>query len=161
MSVGSRKVHGTRRRYIELESLDGKLDIAVPCDAAERVGLREVLSPNAIDRLLAILREPSIALEPQWTRRMKAMGERLSSGRLEEIAIVARELGRRVATTRSMSEREMYRTAKAHLAGEIALALGIEVTVAGDLVDDAVTGAADGVAVASSSAESERAPCLS
>jgi CarD family transcriptional regulator len=141
LSVGPRNIRGRRRRYVELESLDGKLGIAVPCDAVDRVGLRAVLSPRGVDRLLALLNSPGIPLEAQWSRRMKAMGERLASGRLEEIAVVVRELGRRAATTRSMSEREMQRTAKSHLAVEIALALGIDVAAAERVVDDAVTAA--------------------
>jgi CarD family transcriptional regulator len=139
-SIGPRSVPGGWRRYIELTSLDGKLGIAVPFDAAERVGLREVLTREAVDELLAILASPSGPQEPRWARRMKEMSERLASGQLHQIAVVARELGRRMPTTRSMSEREMYRTAKSHLAGEIALALGIDHLDAEAMVADAVKG---------------------
>lgn len=131
---GPLKVRGLRTRqgagnealYAELHSLDERLSVAVPVKNAEHIGLRNLLTRHEIEDIVSVLTGPSIVLESQWSRRIKALQERAQTGRPTEQAIVVRELIRRGADTgRSGEERRLLRTTMSGLALEMALALSI------------------------------------
>lgn len=128
MGIRSRRRPGRKPRdYVELRTFDGKRDIAVPIDTLDVVGLRPVLTAQQVHDLFTVLNAPSIKLESQWARRMKDFGARLTSGQLHQVGIVARELGRRLRTSSSATEKEMFRAAKSYLSAEVSPACGLSV----------------------------------
>lgn len=125
-SIAGKSVRGSIEPYLNLRALDRDLRISVPVAGASEIGIRDVLSLAAVDELLAVLGAPSIPLEKQWSRRMKDLQMRLDTGRLDEIAVVTRELIRKGSLGTSMSESRMLRAARAQLVTELGVALSEE-----------------------------------
>lgn len=137
----TRVVGGVERNYLNLLILRSNLTVSVPEDAAEEVGLREVLSPEGLQEVLEVLKAPSEPFDKQWSRRMKSQRERLLLGDLNVTAGVVRDLMRRdLDGGLSPAEKDLLRTASEPLLGEIAVAQEVSHERAEEILEAAVTG---------------------
>ena len=154
-----RTVKGAEVTYIELTVRSTNLVVSIPESKVEEIGVREVYDRAHLRRLLEVVQEPGGAEEKQWSRRMKANQEKVSSGLLEQIAEVVRDLGRRRDTKGlSMAEKDLFRSAQAPLAAEVALALDITEDEACEVIDSVANGASlDDLGFAASASDAEPA----
>ena len=144
--IAERTFGKVTRRYLRLTVTGSDLDVAVPLDAAEELGIRSVIGNAMLQRVFDTLHAPTGPQESAWSRRYKENRERLRLGELLSTAGVARDLGRRQQEKGiSTGERDMLREARKPLATEIALAMGVDEDRAEALIDQAVLG--DGVTV--------------
>jgi len=125
-AVEEREVSGKRQAFYILRILGNGMTIMVPTCNAKRVGLREVIRPSEVSRVMAILRRNDLEICPNWNRRFKDSLERLKSGSLYDVALVLRRL---VLLQRehnlSFGEKRILEIAQKLLVGEIAHAVGI------------------------------------
>lgn len=125
-AVEEREVSGKRQAFYILRILGNGMTIMVPTCNAKRVGLREVIRPSEVSRVMAILRRNDLEICPNWNRRFKDNLERLKSGSLYDVALVLRRL---VLLQRehnlSFGEKRILEIAQKLLVGEIAHAVGI------------------------------------
>jgi CarD family transcriptional regulator len=141
--ITTRTVRATESRYLMLEVRDKDLVVGVPVDNADIVGLRTVFSPAEVDRLFAVLREPTGPEETQWARRIKDSQEKLRSGDIYAVARVVRNLIRRAERGHlSPVEKSMLKYAKQPLVTELSLALALDSADAEALVDSLPCGSA-------------------
>lgn len=136
--ITERTLRGVTRQYLRLAVLssDG-LEISVPADAVEKVGVREVVNGVAVARVFEILRTPVVEEKTNWSRRYKLNVEKIATGDVNKIAEVVRDLSQRDDEDHGLSagEKRMLARARGVLTSEIALSEGINDSEAQRLLD--------------------------
>jgi CarD family transcriptional regulator len=123
-AVEIKEIAGHRKTFYILRIVDSGMKVMVPTDAAERVGLRAVISKKEADKVLAVLKDNKVAVTSQpWNRRHREYIEMLKSGSPIEVAKVLRDLTR-LKTDKDLSfgERRLLDQARSLLVTELALA---------------------------------------
>lgn len=135
MGVQTRTLRGKKIEYVDLEITDGKLEVSVPADSIEEIGLRELANEKELGKLAKVLAGPSGQQENQWSRRIKAQREEVASGDPIRLAGVVRDLVRRSQeSTLGTAEKDLLRQAAAPLTAEVALAVGVDEDKAYDVM---------------------------
>ncbi len=127
-SIEAKEIAGNKKNFYILRIIDSGMKVMVPTDAADRVGLRTVISKKDADKVLAVLRDPKVAVTSQpWNRRHREYIEMLHSGSPFEVAKVLRDLTR-LKTDKDLSfgERRLLDQARSLLVTELALARKIK-----------------------------------
>ncbi|UCR90227.1 CarD family transcriptional regulator [Mycetocola spongiae] len=122
-AVAERVIKGETKTYLTLRVHTTELEIQVPVDNLEQVGVREVIDEAGVQEVYGVLREEVIEEPGNWSRRFKANQEKMASGSVQRIAEVVRDLWRR-DTEKGVSpgEKRMLQKATEVLASELALA---------------------------------------
>lgn len=143
-TVLSREVHeirGERREYLTIEILQPQMTVMVPCENAEKAGLRKVIDEEAVEEVLDVLRADGSQMPAQWNQRFKRNQEKLRSGDILELAEVVRNLARRSEEARlSPGEMQMLERARRVLVSELMYARDTAEDQANQLIDDALAG---------------------
>ncbi|VEI13131.1 CarD family transcriptional regulator [Trueperella bialowiezensis] len=135
--ISERTLRGETRTYLTLRILQGDLVIQVPEESIEQVGLRDVSNEEQLEKVFDVLREEDVEEPSNWSRRYKANGEKLTSGDVNKVAEVVRDLTRRnVDRGLSAGEKRMLGQARAILGSEVALARDITDEEADALLDE-------------------------
>lgn len=124
-STVRRELHGEECDYLVLRMTHGDLTLMVPAERCHEVGVRDVVSGEEVDRVLAVLRDTGGERPGSWSRRFKENFERLRSGDVYKVAEVVRNLTVRDARGElSAGERRMLGTARQLLLSELSVAVG-------------------------------------
>ena len=135
--ISEKMIRGEKRLYLTLRIVQGDLTIQVPADSLEEVSVRDVSNDEQLEKVFSILREEDVDEPQNWSRRFKANGEKLTSGDVNKVAEVVRDLTRRNGEKGlSAGEKRMLSQARAILCSEVALARGIDDSQAGELLND-------------------------
>ncbi|ARC55911.1 RNA polymerase-binding transcription factor CarD [Frondihabitans sp. 762G35] len=122
-AVTTRVVKGTERLYLTLRVMHGDLEIQVPAENVEMVGVRDVIGEDGIRQVFEVLRTPFTEEPTNWSRRYKANVEKLASGDVIKVSEVVRDLWRRDNDKGlSAGEKSMLAKARQILVSELALA---------------------------------------
>lgn len=125
-SIGEKK-----NSYYVINSLsDPSMQLMVPVNKAENLGLRRVGKPFMLRKKLSMLLEDAPdddAVQRNFRARKATLMEKLSSGQFEEVASAVRILFY-MSTWRKlcMTDRRFIERGKEMLAGELALACDVE-----------------------------------
>lgn len=124
--ISEKTIRGEKRLYLSLRLVQGDMEIEVPADSIEQVGVRDVSNDEQLEHVFGILREENVDEPANWSRRYKANGEKLTSGDVNKVAEVVRDLSRR-DDERGLSagEKRMLARARGILGSEVALARSI------------------------------------
>jgi CarD family transcriptional regulator len=137
----SRKIKGVDQTYLQLHVIRTEMNIAVPLDRCDEVGVRPVADPATVERLIDVLRAPSDPEEDHWSRRIKANHDKLMLGDIMVTAAVVRNLTRRGADGHlSNAEKDMLRQARQPVLGELAEALSLTDDEVEELLEAAIGG---------------------
>ncbi|HJL17061.1 MAG TPA: CarD family transcriptional regulator [Sandaracinaceae bacterium LLY-WYZ-13_1] len=123
-AIESKEIAGHEKTFYILKIVDNGMKVMVATDAAERLGLRKVISRKEAKKVLAVLEIKEIAVTSQpWNRRYREYTEMLNSGSLYEVAKVLRDLSL-IKTEKDLSfgERGLLDKAKSLLVTELAVA---------------------------------------
>jgi CarD family transcriptional regulator len=125
-----RELDGKTVTYLELEVQShedsrqrGTMRLSVPESRALDLGVRDVVGPEEVDEVLAVLGAKNVRMPSNWSRRFKNHQEKLKSGDIYQVAEVVRNLAVRAATSPSglsAAERVMQERARYILASELA-----------------------------------------
>lgn len=123
-AVETKEIAGHKKIFYILRIVDSGMKVMVPTDAAQRVGLRAVISKKEADKVLAVLKDTKVAVTAQpWNRRHREYIEMLKSGSPVEVAKVLRDLTRlKSDKDLSFGERRLLDQARSLLVTELALA---------------------------------------
>lgn len=123
-SIEDKQIAGTTKSFYILKILDTGMKVMVPTDAADRLGLRSVISRKDAKKVLEILKSDEVAVTSQpWNRRYREYMEMLKSGSPFEVAKVLRDLYRLKGDKElSFGERRLLDQARSLLITELALA---------------------------------------
>jgi len=115
------------------------MTVMVPCENAGRAGLRRVIDDEAVQKVLAVLRDDVSQMPKNWNRRFKHNRDKIKTGDVFELAEVVRNLAIREADKGlSTGEKQMYTRAKKILAAELMYALDMEEGEAEDHLDNLI-----------------------
>jgi CarD family transcriptional regulator len=118
------KEHG-RYYIIDLVACDGI--VMVPINNIKKIGLRRVSGRRAISHAMDVLASAPDTLSSDHRERQAHAQEKLNTGNLIKVTEVVRNLAWRNHQGRlTMADNQLYRRAQTFLAGELALAKGIE-----------------------------------
>lgn len=135
--ISERTIRGEKRLYLTLRIIQGDLTIQVPADSLENVGVRDVANEDQLEQVFSVLREENVDEPANWSRRYKANGEKLTSGDVNKVAEVVRDLSRRnLDRGLSAGEKRMLSQARGILGSEVALARNISDDEAGVLLNE-------------------------
>ena len=123
IEVKTRVIGGEEKMYLKLSVAQGELTIEVPAENGDRVGVRDVIGKEGLDRVFEVLRTPFAEEPTNWSRRYKANLEKLASGDVIKVSEVVRDLWRRDQDRGlSAGEKRMLAKARQILISELALA---------------------------------------
>lgn len=135
--IFTRVVNGEERTYLTLHVMQGDLVIQVPAANLDVVGVRDVSDDQQIEHVFEVLQRQDVEEPSNWSRRYKANGEKLTSGDVNKVAEVVRDLTRReIERHLSAGEKRMLAQARQVLGSEIALAREISEDEAAVLIDE-------------------------
>jgi len=139
-AIEKKEVGGGLQPFYVVRIIGNGMTILVPTKNAHRVGLREVIEPSEIPKVLAILQKNDLEISSNWNRRFKDNLERIRTGSVFEVALVLRKLIL-LQQERSLSfgEKTMLENVRRLIVSEIAHASGIDQEMARALVEQAVT----------------------
>ncbi len=123
VEVKNRTIDGVEKVFLKLEVNQGDLEITVPVENVEMVGVRDVIDKDGLDEVFEVLRTPFTEEPTNWSRRYKANLEKLASGDVIKVSEVVRDLWRRDQDRGlSAGEKRMLAKARQILISELALA---------------------------------------
>ena len=120
-------VLGECREYLTIKILHNEMTVMVPCENAGKAGLRRVIDDEAVEKVLAVLRDDVSQMPKNWNRRFKHNRDKIKTGDVYELAEVVRNLAIRESEKGlSTGEKQMYTRAKKILASELMYALEMD-----------------------------------
>lgn len=127
-AIESNTLFGPDAQVYVLELLHSAKRILIPLDKAEQNGLRQVIHDAGAQEVLSSLKEDPPPSRPMpWTKRHRALLEKLSSGSLLDVAEVLRELYHlKGLKDLSFGQRQLFDRATALLVQELAIAFDQE-----------------------------------
>ncbi|WP_130808002.1 CarD family transcriptional regulator [Senegalia massiliensis] len=137
--IEEKEILGEKKKYFIMKMPMGEMKVMVPMDNIEDIGIREVISLEELEQVLAVLGDDKTKMPQNWNRRFRANMDKIKSGDIFEIASVVRNLLIRDREKGlSTGERKMLNNAKQMLVSEIVLAKGIDEIQADELIEDIV-----------------------
>ncbi|MBO7667846.1 MAG: CarD family transcriptional regulator [Firmicutes bacterium] len=122
-SIENREILGEVRSYYVLRITSGDLQVLVPVDTAEKVGMRLVSDAERLRQARDVLSGPASPWEENWNRRYRLNMDKIKSGDICELAEVVRNLTLRDNSKGlSAGEKKMLDNARRILLSEIVLA---------------------------------------
>ena len=138
-AIEKKEVAGGLQPFYVVRIIGNGMTILVPTQNAKRVGLREVIEPSEIPKILAILKKNDLEISSNWNRRFKDNLERIRTGSLFEVALVLRKLVLlQKAQSLSFGEKTMLENVRRLIVSEISHASGIDQEGARSLVEQAM-----------------------
>lgn len=123
--IESRQISGAEREFYVLRLIDSDMTIMIPKDSAKEVGMRALISPKEVPRVMNILKEKkknSKSIQQTWNRRQREYMEKIRTGSIYVIAEVLRELYLlRLDKELSFGEKRVLDTARNLLVKELSL----------------------------------------
>jgi CarD family transcriptional regulator len=140
-----REVLGQKRDYLTIKILHNDMTVNVPCENAERVGLRRVIDEVMVEKVLKALQGSGTVMPKNWNRRFKHNRDKMKTGDIFELAEVVRNLSLRDHEKGlSTGEKQMFVKAKKILASELMYAKAMDEDEAGVWLDEVLSTVANG-----------------
>lgn len=137
--VSTRSIRGERKKYLMLTVQSDGMQVALPVDLAEEIGVRSVIDADGVQEIFELLVAESEPFDNVWSRRFKSYTERLRSGNLRTLAGLIRDLTRRNEEKKvSYGEANILREATATFTAELAIALKASEELVEDMITTAV-----------------------
>jgi CarD family transcriptional regulator len=144
-----KEIFGERREYLTIKILHNDMTVMVPTENAALAGLRRVIDEETVVKVLNVLRDDVSEMPKNWNRRFKHNRDKIKTGDIYELAEVVRNLAlRENEKGLSSGEKQMYTRAKKILASELMYALDKNEEEAEQYLDELLSRAPAGDAVA-------------
>jgi CarD family transcriptional regulator len=134
-AIEEQEVAGFKLRVFVIFFEKDKMTVRVPVAKAASSGLRRIVEPAVVEKVLEVLTGRARAKRGMWARRGQEYEAKINSGDLMMLAEVLRDLYRSPEQTEpSYSERQLYESALETLAREISVVHGISQSEAQTLI---------------------------
>ena len=142
VAIESKEIAGSRKDFYVLRVVQSEMKLMIPCDGADRAGLRNVATAETAALVFEVLRAAEVAVKPgPWNRRFREYTELVNSGSLIEVAKVFRDLWRiRPDRELSYGERRLLEHSKNLLVAELALVRSVALPEMESALEGAVAG---------------------
>ncbi len=133
------EILGEKKLYFIMQMPIGDMKVMVPVDSVDEVGVRLIVGPDEIDRVIKILKGQMTDMPDNWNRRYRANMDRIKLGDIFELAAVVRNLILLdMEKSLSTGERKMLNSARQMLVSEMVLVLGLSIDEGELLIDESV-----------------------
>ena len=136
-SIEEKEVAGQQIKCYVLSILGKELKIIVPIFNAQKVGLREIIKEDEVEKVFDILRDEINNMPPKWNKRYNFNMDKIRTGSIYEIAEVFKNLtrlGRKKEL--SFGERKMLDSTRELIVIEIAHSKRIGTAQAESLINE-------------------------
>ncbi|MBQ3111875.1 MAG: CarD family transcriptional regulator [Firmicutes bacterium] len=124
-AVETREILGELRDYYVLRMCVGDMQVLVPVDSVEAVGVRPVSDMPMLQQMRGVLKEAPTPWEENWNKRYRLNMDKIKSGDICQVAEVFRNLMLRDhAKGLSAGEKRMLDNARKILVSEVVLVEG-------------------------------------
>jgi CarD family transcriptional regulator len=138
----TREVLGEKREYLTIQILHNDMTVNVPCENADKVGLRKVIDEEMVELVTSALTGDGTTMPKNWNRRFKHNRDKMKTGDIFELAEVVRNLSLRDKDKGlSTGEKQMFVKAKKILASELMYAMEMEEDEAAVWLDEVLAAA--------------------
>ncbi len=135
-----REILGQKREYLTIRIAHNDMIVNVPCENAEKVGLRRVINEEMVEKVLKALTGSGTTMPKNWNRRFKHNRDKMKTGDIFELAEVVRNLSLRDHEKGlSTGEKQMFVKAKKILASELMYAKEMDDVEAAAWLDDVLS----------------------
>ncbi|MGV8906584.1 MAG: CarD family transcriptional regulator [Acetobacterium sp.] len=91
-AIEEREIFEERKPYYIMQIVSEGLQILIPVDKVDEIGVRNIVSQEVIDEMIETLRLPMDVMEKNWNRRYREHLEKLKTGDIFEVARVVKNL---------------------------------------------------------------------
>ena len=130
---------GEVKDYYLLHVPCGDMEVMIPVEACDDIGVRPVGTQEEIDEAISVLGQDSDEISGTWSKRYRANMEKLKSG---DIILVAEVVGSLTRHDRrsglSAGEKKMLSNARKILQSEVMLALDVTEEEALEMIESAI-----------------------
>ena len=133
------KILGQKKQYYIFKLPCNDMNIMMPVESEEVVGVRDIVEKAVIEDVVGLLRSESTGMSSNWSRRHRENTEKLKTGDIMQVAEVVRNL-MRMDRMRSLSagERKLLVTARQILMSEMILAADMTEDEARNIIEESV-----------------------
>ncbi|GAK54824.1 transcriptional regulator [Candidatus Vecturithrix granuli] len=136
-ALEEKEIAGQKLQCFVLSIIGKDLKIIVPVSNSQKVGLRQIIDEEEVERIFDILRDEINNMPPKWNKRYNFNMDKIRTGSIYEIAEVFKNLtrlGRRKEL--SFGERKMLDSTRELIVMEIAHSKRIGTAQAESLIDE-------------------------
>ena len=138
-AIEEHEIMGEKKQYYILKIPIGDMDVMIPKDNAEEIGIREVIGSAEADRVLSEFKACKDTSDDNWNKRYRDNLLRIKSGDIFEIAHVVKNLMcREKSRGLSTGERKMLANAKQIVISELVVAKSLAQSEVEDIMNDIV-----------------------
>lgn len=124
-AIEEREVSGLMHRYYAMRIPLGDMKVLIPVEGAEKIGVRDIISPDEADRVIEEFKVVEVDANRNWNKRFRENMVKIKSGNIYEVASVVKSLMMRDKSKGlSTGERKMLSNAKQILISEIVISKG-------------------------------------
>ena len=121
-SVENKTILGEEKQYYQIKMMLRGIEISIPVDRIDEIGLREVMDEGTKQEMLDILGGKMGDMPKNWNQRYRANMESIKTGDVLELAEVVRNLYLLdIKKGLSAGEKKMLNTAKQMLLSELVI----------------------------------------
>ena len=133
------EILGEVKDYYLLHVPCGDMEVMIPVEACDDIGVRRVGTQEEVDEAISVLGLQSAEISGNWSKRYRANTEKLKTGDMNLVAEVVRDLTRHDRESGlSAGEKKMLSNARKILQSEIMLALDISEDEALEMIEGAI-----------------------
>lgn len=138
-SIEEREILGEIKEYYLLNVPCGDMEVMIPVDNCEDIGVRHLVSVEELEEAISVLGLESSEMSGNWNKRYRENMEKIKSGEVKSVAEIVRNLTRINRENKlSAGEKKMLSNARKILQSEIMLVLNIEEEEAIDIIESAI-----------------------
>ena len=139
--IEKKKILDDEREYYMMKIPFGDMNVMIPVDNSENIGMRSVVSVEEIDAVMEQMGQGITEMPDNWNKRYRENVAKLRSGDIFSVAEVVRNLMiSEKSKGLSTGERKMLLNAKQILISEMVLVRGIAIEEAEAQIEEAVFG---------------------
>ena len=137
--IDKREILGEVKDYYLLHVPCGDMEVMIPVDKCDDIGVRPVVSSRELEEAIAVLSLESSEMTGNWNKRYRDNMDKIKSGEVVAVAEIVRNLTRINRENRlSAGEKKMLSNARKILQSEIMLVLDIGEEEADRIIDSAI-----------------------
>lgn len=137
--IEEKRILGESKQCYILRLPCSDINIMIPVDSGESIGIREVSAREEMEDVLRLLGDESTPMDSNWNRRYRENMDKLKSGDIRQVAEVVRNLVRNDREKKlSTGERKLLTGARRILVSELILSMDISQDEAEAMVEAAI-----------------------
>lgn len=138
-TIEKHEILGSVKEYYILDVSCGGMDVMIPVDNCENIGVRPIVKREKLKEVAAVLGKEANHSSENWNKRYRANMDKLKTGDILSVAEIVRNLIRNDRSKKlSAGEKKMLSNALKVLESEIMVVENISAEQARKLIEDAV-----------------------